>query len=300
MPAPTGPPDPITASLQLCRLSSFNLGGAADKQGSGSGNSHSSGGSGSTLAGKSRSAAMERDRDLLEGQHSLGGTHLSTEDGAGDDDDLSDQPFEEVEEMDLPEARDDEQEDEEEQGEGLEPVQDVMDDLAQCQTLECLKPIHARLAGRTPFNLPHFFIVGWQKCATTSVVMHLRKHPQMLYSLSGVKESHYWSVCEKYPDKAICKVRSCRLRRCMHPCVAACMGWTAFIWKNHPFVLLAVSLNPSRECGHTPPAQYFSCSYAWLYFCSCGSQNFLSLPVYFGTMHCICVHLHIFIRVCLY
>jgi hypothetical protein len=67
-------------------------------------------------------------------------------------------------------------------------------EVAQCTSFKCLKEMHEKLAGRTPFNLPHFMIMGWQKCATTSVYRHLARHPQIAKPF--VKEPHYFTSCQ--------------------------------------------------------------------------------------------------------
>lgn len=52
--------------------------------------------------------------------------------------------------------------------------------LHQCKSFECLKTVQLELVGRARFNVPHFFLIGWQKCATSSIYNHLRRHPEFL------------------------------------------------------------------------------------------------------------------------
>lgn len=54
--------------------------------------------------------------------------------------------------------------------------------LANCRSFMCVKDAHEQLKGKTKFNFPHFFLIGWQKCATTSINNYLRRHPQYLPS----------------------------------------------------------------------------------------------------------------------
>lgn len=63
--------------------------------------------------------------------------------------------------------------------------------LSECQDLACVTAAiqHERYPGQ--FRFPHFFIVGWQKCATTSLFFHLRAHPQA--RLSQQKEPEFFS-----------------------------------------------------------------------------------------------------------
>ncbi len=66
--------------------------------------------------------------------------------------------------------------------------------LRRCHTFECVKKAHGYLNGRTRFNFPHFFLAGWQKCATTSVNAYFRHHPQYMWGLR--KESHWFTQCK--------------------------------------------------------------------------------------------------------
>ena len=77
----------------------------------------------------------------------------------------------------------------------------ALKDLAQCTTLECITDVKSRL-GDTKFNFPHFFIAGWQKCATTSVYNHLTRHPEVAKPF--VKEPHFFTACQR--DGPACKV----------------------------------------------------------------------------------------------
>jgi hypothetical protein len=75
-----------------------------------------------------------------------------------------------------------------------EDVKEVLGWMGKCQTLACIIKAHDRLQGRTRFNFPHFFLIGWQRCATTSVNAYLRFHPQYLPGVK--KEPHWFSVCQ--------------------------------------------------------------------------------------------------------
>lgn len=78
--------------------------------------------------------------------------------------------------------------------------------LAHCRTIDCIGAAHAAINGRTRFNAPHFFLIGFQKCATTSMVRHLDKHPQFLSSY--IKEPHWWFICQKDLAAGMCKPNS--------------------------------------------------------------------------------------------
>ena len=78
--------------------------------------------------------------------------------------------------------------------------------LKTCKDLECIAKAHKKLNGKTKFNAPHFFLIGFQKCATTSVNHYLRGHPEYLPSV--LKEAHYFTACRKSWDDTNCKANS--------------------------------------------------------------------------------------------
>lgn len=44
--------------------------------------------------------------------------------------------------------------------------------LSKCASFECLQAAHTAMLARPrppPFNFPHFYVIGWQKAATTSL-----------------------------------------------------------------------------------------------------------------------------------
>lgn len=84
----------------------------------------------------------------------------------------------------------------------LPDLDTALEDLAQCEDFYCIKRAHYAIGGRTRFNFPHFFLIGWQKCATTSVNLHLRAHPE--YLPSPVKESHYFTTCQHFWNHTSC------------------------------------------------------------------------------------------------
>ena len=62
----------------------------------------------------------------------------------------------------------------------VQGLDSLLERLGQCTSFECLKTVQLELVGRTRFNVPHFFLIGWQKCATSSIYNHLRRHPEFL------------------------------------------------------------------------------------------------------------------------
>jgi hypothetical protein len=85
-------------------------------------------------------------------------------------------------------------------------VQEGLTELRACTSLECIKNVHKKLVGKTKFNAPHYFLIGFQKCATTSVNNYLRGHPE--YMPSVLKESHYFTACAKSWNDSNCKANS--------------------------------------------------------------------------------------------
>ncbi|GBG00566.1 hypothetical protein Rsub_13373, partial [Raphidocelis subcapitata] len=53
--------------------------------------------------------------------------------------------------------------------------------VAKCTSFACLRAAHS-VPHEGKFNFPHFFIIGYPKCATTSLHAYLEKHPQALGS----------------------------------------------------------------------------------------------------------------------
>ena len=85
-------------------------------------------------------------------------------------------------------------------------VQQALAELKACKSLECIGEAHKKLEGKTKFNAPHYFLIGFQKCATTSVNNYLRGHPE--YMPSVLKEAHYFTACAKSWNDTNCKANS--------------------------------------------------------------------------------------------
>lgn len=82
----------------------------------------------------------------------------------------------------------------------------ALEHLKRCTTISCIQASHKKLKGKTKFNAPHFFLIGFQKCATTSVNHYLRGHPEYLPSI--LKEAHYFTACQKSWNDSNCKANS--------------------------------------------------------------------------------------------
>ena len=82
-------------------------------------------------------------------------------------------------------------------------IRNALMDLQWCQSYECVQTQHELLKGKTRFNFPHFFLIGWQKCATTSINSLLRRHPEFLPGWQ--KESHWFTACQLEHKNPNCK-----------------------------------------------------------------------------------------------
>jgi hypothetical protein len=85
-------------------------------------------------------------------------------------------------------------------------LETALEYLRRCHSFACVKKAHGYLNGRTRFNFPHFFLAGWQKCATTSVNAYFRHHPQYMWGLR--KESHWFSQCKSDMNSPNCYAQS--------------------------------------------------------------------------------------------
>ncbi|PSC67215.1 hypothetical protein C2E20_9098 [Micractinium conductrix] len=63
--------------------------------------------------------------------------------------------------------------------------------VAQCHNITCLSQAARQRRDPGQFLFPHFFVVGWQKAATTSLFFHLRTHPQLVAAWE--KEPEFFS-----------------------------------------------------------------------------------------------------------
>lgn len=79
---------------------------------------------------------------------------------------------------------------------------DMVEALRGCLTLECVRESHTKPPGPARFNFPHFFIIGWQKTATTSLFAYLNRHSQV--SRPWDKEPEFFSDKCKYMFPSHC------------------------------------------------------------------------------------------------
>jgi hypothetical protein len=64
--------------------------------------------------------------------------------------------------------------------------------VAACRSFACLREAHKRPAGEARFNFPHAMIIGFPKCATTSLYAYLSHHPEGI--ASSVKARACWAL----------------------------------------------------------------------------------------------------------
>lgn len=79
-------------------------------------------------------------------------------------------------------------------GSGL-PLSGLERALRGCKTLACLREAHKQPKHPQQFNFPHFYILGFAKCATTSLYHHLIQHPTVM--APSAKEPNFFTAhCE--------------------------------------------------------------------------------------------------------
>ncbi|KAL4855091.1 Mitochondrial metalloendopeptidase OMA1 [Chlorella vulgaris] len=65
------------------------------------------------------------------------------------------------------------------------------DALRACSSLSCIREAHKQPKHPGQFNFPHFYLLGFPKCATTSLFHHLIQHPQVMAPV--VKEPEFFT-----------------------------------------------------------------------------------------------------------
>ena len=85
-------------------------------------------------------------------------------------------------------------------------VDEVLNNLGNCTTLRCVIQGHDRLFGRTRFNLPHFFLVGWPATGAESLLDYLSHHPQFLRG--NIDNPHWFTACKPGETTKICRASS--------------------------------------------------------------------------------------------
>lgn len=92
-----------------------------------------------------------------------------------------------------------------------DPLGSVLDELEACTRLSCIIHVHDKIDGRTTFNFPHFFLLGYPFSGSRHIIDHLNKHSEFdgIISSSG---SSWFNACqgEKGPevDREGCNVSS--------------------------------------------------------------------------------------------
>ncbi|GBF98908.1 hypothetical protein Rsub_11546 [Raphidocelis subcapitata] len=71
--------------------------------------------------------------------------------------------------------------------------------VARCSTIPCLREAHELPAGGGRFNFPHAMIIGFPKCATTSLYSFLKAHPEAI--ASDPKEPSFYTRCRNDTDR---------------------------------------------------------------------------------------------------
>jgi len=56
-----------------------------------------------------------------------------------------------------------------------DPLESVLEELANCNSLRDIIRVHGKIDGRTPFHFPHFFIVGWPHSGAQKIISELNR-----------------------------------------------------------------------------------------------------------------------------
>lgn len=118
--------------------------------------------------------------------------------------------------------------------------------LRSCTDFRCLRAAHAlpRGPGQT-FNFPHFFIIGFPKCATTSLAAYLHRHPQALGS--NPKETRFFNV----------------VGNCSHP-DSPTRPWGCDKAQEERYLLRTLARDAVVQSGLTRAAFEASTDYSWM------------------------------------
>lgn len=84
---------------------------------------------------------------------------------------------------------------------------DALGELSRCTNMRCIIHAHDKIDSRTQFNLPHFFLLGWQKTAVSGVNAYLSKHSQYKASIAN-KEPHWFTKCQPDQDFSGCQANN--------------------------------------------------------------------------------------------
>ena len=76
-----------------------------------------------------------------------------------------------------------------------DPLESVLEELESCTRLSCIIHVHDKLDGRTTFNFPHFFLLGYPYSGSRHILNHLNKHSEFdgTIPLNG---SSWFNACQ--------------------------------------------------------------------------------------------------------
>lgn len=65
-----------------------------------------------------------------------------------------------------------------------DPLNKVLEELKSCTRLSCVIRVHGKLDGRTSFNFPHFFMIGYPFAGASHILAYLNRHSEFDGSIS--------------------------------------------------------------------------------------------------------------------
>jgi hypothetical protein len=82
-----------------------------------------------------------------------------------------------------------------------DPLENVLEELKKCDRLSCIIRVHGKLDGRTTFNFPHFFLLGYPYAGVEQIIRHLNQHSEFDGSITA-RGSSWFNACqtEKGPN----------------------------------------------------------------------------------------------------
>lgn len=74
-------------------------------------------------------------------------------------------------------------------------LDEVLQDLKGCTSLRCIIRSHGRIDGRTPFNFPHFFLIGFPYSGGHHILRFLNKHSEFDGTIR-INGSSWFNYCQ--------------------------------------------------------------------------------------------------------
>jgi hypothetical protein len=87
-----------------------------------------------------------------------------------------------------------------------DPLGSVLDELKSCTRLSCIIRVHDKIDGRTSFNFPHFFLLGYPYSGSQGLIRFLNRHSEVDDSIP-LNGSSWFNACQT-EEKIGCNAKS--------------------------------------------------------------------------------------------